>query len=340
MKKPNLIIDFATIYKNIDNGLRVISLLDNHYNFSKSYNLCFDNVPDFYPKTDDLNWTKISSYSYYSNYPNNMHCDLNTLNLNKINKFVSAYDKTRNGTPIKNTNNIMFVYKITNGETEKISASSHSLKNYIMDLIYYHHKKGTNELLADMTKITIMLLGIYKGATIKEINAIKKSFGPSSNMDSDRSKMIIYLNDLVANQIIKQKCYFYKIYDSKFNEKSYIYFTYDSKITIKNIIVHLDNKCINIKENNLKMDLLETCDVKTDIHSMLIADDYIDKYNSIENGYNKCYYFGNDYDKKRVFKYVQYYSMLNSYKDEQNYSKIGGYVWCIEYNKVKYIFSN
>ena len=128
-----------------------------------------------------------------------------------------------------------------------------------------------------------------------EINAIKKSFGPSSNMDSDRSKMIIYLNDLVASQIIKQKCYFYKIYDSKFDEKSYIYFTYDSKITIKNIIVHLDNKCINIKENNLKMDLLETCDVKTDIHSMLIADDYIDKYNSIENGYNKCYYFGDDY---------------------------------------------
>ena len=340
MKKLNLIIDFATLCKNINRGLDIISLLDNHYSVSKSYNLCFENIPNFHPDTDDSNWAKISSYYYYKKIPNNMHCDLNTLNLDKINKSVSIYTKAINDVPMKNNNNIMFVYKITDGETEKISASSYSLRNYIMDLIYYHHKKGTNELLKDMSKVTIMLLGIYKGATIKEINSIKKSFNPAANIDSDRNKMIIYLNDLVANQTTKQKCYFYKIYDCKFDDKPYIYFTYDSKTTIKNMIVHLDDKCINIKENNLRMDLLETCDVKTDIHSMLIADDYIDKYNSIENGYNRCYYFGNDYDKKRVFKYVQYYNMLSTYTDRQNYSKIGGYVWCIEHNKIKYIFSN
>jgi hypothetical protein len=276
---------------------------------------------------------------------------------------------------ISNNEKMYRVIKYSNGIKTLTSYTGQTLIEFIfcglMSII--NKKECVFSVFDDLDTVTFTIIGYYKGDISKtEMTRIKNSFvdGKSSGKDTNRvskNDKIIKLGTTNNNQIIcgyysdifqkyitedirsvigEKKYYIYRIYKKTDDKRQYIIGSFDV-LTEKNIDGIVDKYNIWFGEGILKIEELSCFDCTLECEGLLKVDECILKFDSINQGLNEYFNVlslcaineGVSEVQRDAFVCVQKHIMNCTMEDTTDYSKIKGYIACIEdKNNKKFIF--
>lgn len=346
---------------NVNTGSKLTELDENLFYKDNEIN----------PKIDDSGWKELQKDKLWEYTKFN---DIPEVEI-KVSDYIETVKKLLKNNPYlpyKNNNHespylIHRIIKIYDGENVKYCNSSNSteltLKNDIIVLLKNNTGKLEN-FKNNLNNVKYKLLGIYKGngRVQSELNKFKKIYEGSVKKSKTKSDGFDILNDNNSEKTIwkfyedvfnneftdnvKNKldynCYYvYRIYVTTNQTKQYIFGSFD-KFKKKDVLNLLKKFRIDFDDSNAEIEVLEEIEeCYLECIGLLKVDTYINKYNSIDNGYNLYYnvvnklYFNyekNNIDdmKKEIFMIIHKEIMLFLFKDTFNYLKDKGYIFLIK----------
>lgn len=270
----------------------------------------------------------------------------------------------------KNDNMIFRIYVIYKNDNSNFTINATSTSVYEAVKINLRRllrgiSSNLNMFMNEIEGTKIKVLAFVKGTDDNQKGKLKdiknhytelfgKSFEPNNNKNirlechEIMEKMLEKDKEIHNYDIDDVETYIYEFYNTK-SKKKYI------GINLKKINIDKDKDKLfeEIKRYNKKLknmnstffilNILTKFTAQTYVKCMLEVDRYILKYNTITDGYNENYYIGDmdiynscqsnsdiDHLRKYLFLLVQKEIFHGTYKDENDYGNLTGYIYMIE----------